>query len=230
LAATGVLPEYQPREPSCSWRWCLGYEEDTVVSRCGGSGGIQRGRGTPSGFVLVRQRFWVIFDSVEGSGEHLAESRFQFAPGEVVLDGTTARTAFPDANLLLQAVGSVAFDHAHIEKGQEKPRSGWYSDSYGKIEPAPRPVVVRASQPALAGSHAPVLISRHSRAAGNIHLPTWSRRGRAPPHRPSNRQVLIAVNQSSLASEDAKKTAANRLNISEQTCYFHAPCSCWSAL
>ena len=148
MAATGVLPEYQPREPSCSWRWCLGYEEDTVVSRCGGSGGIQRGRGTPSGFVLVRQRFWVIFDSVEGSGEHLAESRFQFAPGEVVLDGTTARTAFPDANLLLQAVGSVAFDHAHIEKGQEKPRSGWYSDSYGKIEPAPAlSLSVRANLP-----------------------------------------------------------------------------------
>ena len=98
--------------------------------------------------VLVRQRFWVIFDVVEGSGEHLIESRFQFAPGEVALDETTARTAFPDANLLLRAVGSVAFDHAHIEKGQGRPRSGWYSDSYGKIEPAPAlSLSVRANLP-----------------------------------------------------------------------------------
>lgn len=87
--------------------------------------------------VLVKQRFWVVFDVVEGEGEHLIESRFQFAPGDLTLDGTTAQTVFSDANLLLRAKGTVTFDDARIEKGQTAPRSGWYSDSYGKIEPAP---------------------------------------------------------------------------------------------
>ena len=87
--------------------------------------------------VFVKQRFWVVFDVVEGKGEHLIESRFQFAPGNVVLKGTTARTTFSDANLLLRVMGDVTFDDVHIEKGQESPRGGWYSDSYGKIEPAP---------------------------------------------------------------------------------------------
>lgn len=87
--------------------------------------------------VLVGQRFWVVFDVVEGEGEHLIESRFQFAPGEVILDGTEAHTDFRDANLLLRAEAAVPFEDTHIEKGQTNPRGGWYSDSYGKIEPAP---------------------------------------------------------------------------------------------
>ncbi|OGV61658.1 MAG: hypothetical protein A3K19_15255 [Lentisphaerae bacterium RIFOXYB12_FULL_65_16] len=87
--------------------------------------------------VFVKERFWVVFDTVTGEGEHRIESRFQFAPGTVQLEGTTARTAFPDANLLLIAAPMQPFADTHIEQGQEKPRGGWYSDSYGKIEPAP---------------------------------------------------------------------------------------------
>jgi hypothetical protein len=74
---------------------------------------------------------------VEGGGEHLVESRLQFAPGSVGLDGATARTNFDDANLLLRACATKPFADIHLEKGQENPRGGWYSDSYGKIEPAP---------------------------------------------------------------------------------------------
>ena len=87
--------------------------------------------------VFVRERCWVVFDSVEGDGEHLVESRFQFAPGKLLLDGGAVRTDFEDANLSLRTAATAAFDDRHIEQGQENPRGGWYSDSYGKIEPAP---------------------------------------------------------------------------------------------
>lgn len=87
--------------------------------------------------VFVKERCWVVFDEVEGKGEHTIESRFQFAPGSVTLEGMTARTGFDDANLLLQAAAMAPFTDAHVEQGRENPRGGWYSDSYGKIEPAP---------------------------------------------------------------------------------------------
>lgn len=87
--------------------------------------------------TFVDERFWVVFDVLDGQGEHLLESRFQFAPGNLQIEGTTARTEFPDANLLLHAIASEPFTDVHVEKGQQAPRGGWYSDSYNKIEPAP---------------------------------------------------------------------------------------------
>ncbi len=87
--------------------------------------------------VFVRERCWVIFDTLTGDGDHSIESRFQFAPGKVVLDGTRVRTENSDANLLLWPVGAGDVTDTHIEEGQENPRGGWYSDGYNKIEPAP---------------------------------------------------------------------------------------------
>jgi hypothetical protein len=87
--------------------------------------------------VFVRERCWVVFDVVTGNGEHLVESRFQFAPGTLHREGTTVRTEYDDANLLLRAVSVPPFTDSHVEHGQQEPRGGWYSDSYGKIEPAP---------------------------------------------------------------------------------------------
>lgn len=87
--------------------------------------------------VFVRERCWVIFDTLEGEGEHEIESRFQFAPGRVVLEGARARTDFADANLLLWPLATQPIADAHLEEGQEHPRGGWYSDGYNQIEPAP---------------------------------------------------------------------------------------------
>jgi hypothetical protein len=87
--------------------------------------------------VFVRQRCWVVFDAVTGEGEHAIESRFQFAPGNVEVDGSTAHTCFADANLLLTASATAPFADIRVEQGQESPRGGWYSDRYGEIEPAP---------------------------------------------------------------------------------------------
>lgn len=87
--------------------------------------------------VFVRERFWVIFDRVTGRGAHHVEARFQFAPGELRLEGARATTTFADANLLLWPLPSAPFTEVRVECGQENPRGGWYSRRYGEIEPAP---------------------------------------------------------------------------------------------
>jgi len=87
--------------------------------------------------VFVKQRCWVVFDTVTGEEEHAIESRFQFAPGSVIIDGPAAHTQFDDANLLVTWAAATDFTDVHVEQGQQSPRGGWYSDSYGQIEPAP---------------------------------------------------------------------------------------------
>lgn len=87
--------------------------------------------------VFARERLWVIFDRFEGAGEHEVELRFQFAPGEVELRGDRARTLFGDADLLLCWSASIPLGERRVEEGQEGPRGGWYSSSYGQLEPAP---------------------------------------------------------------------------------------------
>jgi hypothetical protein len=87
--------------------------------------------------VFVKQRCWVVFDTIAGQDEHAIESRFQFAPGRVAIDGATAHTEFEDANLLVAWSASADYGNVDLECGQQSPRGGWYSDSYGQIEPAP---------------------------------------------------------------------------------------------
>ena len=93
----------------------------------------------------MRERFWVVFDRVDGPGAHEVESRFQFGPGPAVLDAAGAHTAFGDANLAIRSQVSIsggagqgqAWPERRLEEGQEEPRGGWYSPSYNRIEPAP---------------------------------------------------------------------------------------------
>ncbi|HAA74115.1 TPA: hypothetical protein DCE37_03215 [Candidatus Latescibacteria bacterium] len=85
--------------------------------------------------VFVDNRFWVLFDTVTGDGSHNLESRFQFAPGDIQLEGDRTTTCHDDANLLLVTTG--AWNEIRVLKGEENPRAGWYSASYNKIEPAP---------------------------------------------------------------------------------------------
>jgi hypothetical protein len=87
--------------------------------------------------VFMNDRFWVVFDVVEGDGEHLVESRFQFAPGPLHLEERGAVTGFDDANLLLRMVSPSGDPGLRIDEREENPRAGWYSASYNKIEPAP---------------------------------------------------------------------------------------------
>ena len=90
--------------------------------------------------VFVDQKFWVLYDTVTGSGTHTIDSRFQFGPGDIAIDGNQITTQFEDANLLVQATGEWA---SRILKGEQEPRAGWYSASYNKIEPAPMLTLTR---------------------------------------------------------------------------------------
>jgi len=87
--------------------------------------------------VFVDERFWIVFDRVEGQGRHTLDSRFQFAPCSLHLDGNRAHTRFSDANLLLWALSPQSFSQIRVDEGQENPRAGWYSAGYNRIEPAP---------------------------------------------------------------------------------------------
>lgn len=91
--------------------------------------------------VFVDGHFWVLFDTITGEGEHQVESRFQFAPGDLSVDGASAVTQNDDANLQLTATGT--WDTVRVLKGETDPRAGWYSASYNRIEPAPALSLVR---------------------------------------------------------------------------------------
>ena len=72
---------------------------------------------------------------------HTVESRFQFAPGEVVIKGASATTSFPDANVRV-SWDAAAWADARVISGYGadlpwEQREGWYSDGYNLIEPAP---------------------------------------------------------------------------------------------
>ncbi len=84
----------------------------------------------------VKLKLWTLIDHVTGAGEHDVESRFQFAPGELTVEGFRAVTLFPDANLAVEA-DPACWDEIRVEKGQSDPRRGWFSMGYNQIEPAP---------------------------------------------------------------------------------------------
>jgi len=91
------------------------------------------------------KRYWVVDDEVIGAGAHDVESRFQFCPGEVTVEGDFARTQFPEANLLV-GFSAGEWTSVCVEKGETAPRAGWYSDGYNLIAPAPALVLRRAKK------------------------------------------------------------------------------------
>lgn len=97
--------------------------------------------------LFVAGKYWILFDRLEGTGVHEVESRFQFMPGEAVIRDGGVCTRFEDANVMVRPVAGAGFE-AGIEKGQEEPRGGWYSDGYNLLEPAPQAAFrVRAALP-----------------------------------------------------------------------------------
>jgi len=97
------------------------------------------GAATPDGHVhrrrvaYVRGKYWVMIDDVHGEekGTDRVDMYFQFAPGEVKLDGLTARTDFnEDANLLVKVM-EVPGLTAHQEEG-------WIAVKYKVVKPRAR--------------------------------------------------------------------------------------------
>lgn len=96
------------------------------------------------GIVFVKPDFWVIADSVEGTGEHQVESLFHFTPGrmargeqgnEVIAGGGD------DPSLRLGAFSQSGRVGLSVVEGQTSPVLGWVAIGYGKKVPAPTAIL-----------------------------------------------------------------------------------------
>ena len=81
----------------------------------------------PDGYVIL-------YDEICGSGEHVIEANFQFAPGSLALQGNAA--LFEDRFELAWACSSTPT--AVVRCGEDGPAGGWVARSLGVREPAPR--------------------------------------------------------------------------------------------
>ena len=93
-----------------------------------------------------RPGLWVLKDMLQGAGEHELRTLFHFFPGEIEWDESTARVVSrfgaEKGNVL---VGFADPDAVTLDcaRGQDDPPRGWYSECYGKIEPAWEVAAVR---------------------------------------------------------------------------------------
>ena len=83
--------------------------------------------------AYVRGKYWVMIDDVSGEeeGTERVDMYFQFAPGEVKLDGLIARTDFREGANLMVKVMEIPGLTAHQEKG-------WIAVEYKVVKPRPR--------------------------------------------------------------------------------------------
>jgi len=83
--------------------------------------------------AYVRGKYWVMIDDVRGKkkGTEQVDMYFQFAPGEVRIDGLTVRTDFKDSANLMVKVMEVPGLTAHEEEG-------WIAVKYKVVKPRPR--------------------------------------------------------------------------------------------
>jgi hypothetical protein len=127
--------------------WCRTYRASIEESHSGPGGSYVRGshdgyRRALGGGVLHRRTVWLrpggyllIADHLTGSGAHVAEWTFQFAPGTALLDGGN-KVAF-EGRADLTWIGSQPLA-ADIAEGGSGPGDGWIAASLGVAVPAPR--------------------------------------------------------------------------------------------
>lgn len=109
--------------------------------------GIAWARGSHDGFargsdgVVHRRTAWlrsagyvIIYDEIEGTGEHTVQAHYQFAPGVLEQDGDSAVLFDGRFELAWTATSPVA---AAISCGGPHPSGGWVARSLGVREPAP---------------------------------------------------------------------------------------------
>jgi hypothetical protein len=86
--------------------------------------------------LFVKPDCWLIIDDFEGSGIHRCELFFQFAAGNVQLEGPRhAISRRPWGNLDIWQLTEP--DEADIVSGREPELRGWVSLGYGERHPAP---------------------------------------------------------------------------------------------
>ncbi|MCK4221606.1 MAG: heparinase II/III family protein, partial [Dehalococcoidia bacterium] len=83
--------------------------------------------------AYIRGKYWVMMDDVRGTekGTDRVDMYFQFAPGDVRIDGLTARTDFKKGANLVVKVMEVPGLTAHREEG-------WIAVKYKVVKPRPR--------------------------------------------------------------------------------------------
>lgn len=88
--------------------------------------------------IFVKPDFWVLRDTITGSGEHKAEQIWHYYDGDVGFDasGKFMVTNFDDANLILCSKGNNQVE-AQVYKGSEDPIRGWHCPYYDIKRPAP---------------------------------------------------------------------------------------------
>lgn len=94
------------------------------------------------GILFVKPRFYVVFDELSGSGNHLYEALFHLMPFRAVADpaGGAVRTVRHDAaNMEILSVGGVV---ARLVCGSTDPVQGWVSINHQDV-PAPTAVFSR---------------------------------------------------------------------------------------
>lgn len=86
-----------------------------------------------------RPGLWVIRDRVSGEGRHALTWLLHFFPGWITIDDSTSNLITdygPGTGNLVVAFSEASSVELDAARGQEDPPRGWYSDEYGKLEPA----------------------------------------------------------------------------------------------
>jgi hypothetical protein len=117
---------------------------DLTGSSCWAVGSHDGYRNLPRGPVVHRRAVWVrqrgyliVYDLLEGTGNHDVEVIFQFAPGPLAVDGT--RASF-DRHVDLYWFAPIALT-ARVQEGGLTPDAGWIAPSLGVKTAAPRLVL-----------------------------------------------------------------------------------------
>lgn len=97
--------------------------------------------------LFVKPDYWILWDVLEGRGEHTFEQRFHFVPLELTfLENKATLTQNSDAaNVLLYPLEA---DELSVDKiiGSEEPIGGWYSPKYGVKMAAPTVIYTKQAQ------------------------------------------------------------------------------------
>jgi hypothetical protein len=88
--------------------------------------------------LFVGNRYWVVVDELEGTGEHRVDVQLQFAPMEVIVEPSlwVRAKGRRGSGLLVRAFSTVPLMVERWE-GECAPLRGWLSPAYGCREPAP---------------------------------------------------------------------------------------------
>ncbi len=117
-------------------RWLTSESQDLFDAEHDGYHGLKDPVVHRRRVLHVKPDYWVIVDDLLGNGEHLCELFFQFAPGELSLEGSEKAVAQRQwGNLEVRQLAEGC--EADIVTGQEQPIRGWISSGYGRREPAP---------------------------------------------------------------------------------------------